>query len=266
MSRLLDPMHRRYAERLGLRPGAATLEVGCGNGSLSRWLARQVAPGGRAIAVDLDLSLTGPPQAGLEYREADILAGPISPQDFDLVTARAVLHHVGDAPAAVANLLASARPGGQVLLIEPDFLPVSIAEPEEVRDFWDGWLAWSRDQGIDYFIGRRLPCMLAGMGLRDIGATAETALFNGGSAWAQYWAETVTELRPRLLASGRLDDRRVGAFLSRCADPGWWTQAIAFTAVYGRVPGGVDGEAGGHGDAGGPEDAGGHGEGADERR
>ena len=59
------------------------------------------------------------------------------------MTARAVLHHVGDAATAVANLVASARPGGAVLLIEPDFLPVSVAEPEDVRAFWDGWLAWS---------------------------------------------------------------------------------------------------------------------------
>ncbi len=231
-------MHRRYIERLGVGPGAVTLEVGCGNGSLSRWLARRVTPGGRAVAVDLDLSLTGPARAGLEYRKADILAGPVQPGNFDLVTARAVLHHVADAPTAVANLLASARPGGWVLLIEPDFLPVSIAEPEQVRSFWEGWLAWSRDEGIDYFIGRRLAPMLSGMGLRDIGATAETAIYNGGSPWAQYWEQTVTELRPRLMASGRLDEPTVGAFLGRCADPGWWTQAIAFTAVYGRAPGG----------------------------
>jgi hypothetical protein len=25
--------------------------------------------------------------------------------------------------------------------VEPDFLPVSVAEPQEVRAFWDGWLA-----------------------------------------------------------------------------------------------------------------------------
>jgi hypothetical protein len=53
--------------------------------------------------------------------------------------------------------VASAPPGGAILLIEPDFLPVSAADPPEIRAFWDGWLAWSRQQGIDYFIGRRLP-------------------------------------------------------------------------------------------------------------
>jgi 2-polyprenyl-3-methyl-5-hydroxy-6-metoxy-1,4-benzoquinol methylase len=83
--------------------------------------------------------------------------------------ATAVLHHVADAEAAVVNLVASARPGGRILLIEPDFLPVSIAEPPEVRAFWQGWLACS-------------------------------------------------------------------TFLAQCADPAWWTQTIAFTAVDGRAP------------------------------
>ncbi len=237
MSRLLDPMHRGQLERLGVGPGARTLEVGCGNGSVSAWLAGRIRPGGRAVAVDLDLSLADADVPGLELRQADIVAGPVEPGDFDLVTARAVLHHVADADAAMANLVASARPGGAVLLIEPDFLPVSVAEPTEVRAFWEGWLAWSREQGIDYFIGRRLPAMLARLGLRDIRATAQTAHYNGGSAWAVYWRLTVIELRASLLASGKLDDRLIETFLAACADPAWWTQTIAFTAAAGHVPG-----------------------------
>jgi SAM-dependent methyltransferase len=238
MSQLLDPMHRRHLERVGIKPGARTLEVGCGNGSISAWLAGRIAPGGRAVAVDLDLSLIDADMPGLELLRADILAGPVGPGDFDLVTTRAVLHHVSDAEAAVANLVASARPGGSVLLIEPDFLPVSIAEPPEVREFWNGWLAWAREQGIDYFIGRRLPAMLSGLGLEDVEATAETALYNGGSLWARCCTETIVELRPRLVDSGKLDGRSVDAFLDRCADPAWWTQTIAFTAASGRAPGG----------------------------
>ena len=46
----------------------------------------------------------------LEPRKADICAGPISPGGFDLVTARAVLHHVADAEAAIRDLIATSPP------------------------------------------------------------------------------------------------------------------------------------------------------------
>jgi SAM-dependent methyltransferase len=238
MSRLLDPMHRRHIESLGVGPGARALEVGCGNGSISAWLAERVTPGGRAVAVDLDLSLVDVKAPGLELRQGDIVAGPIEPGGFDLVTARAVLHHVTDVEAAIRNLAASLAPGGSILLIEPDFLPVSVAEPPEVRAFWDGWLAWSRDQGIDYHLGRTLAPRLAALSLEEVAGTAETAVYNGGSPWADYWTQTVTELRDRLANSGRLDDGLIDRFVAHCADPRWWTQTIAFTAVHARASGG----------------------------
>jgi hypothetical protein len=39
------------------------------------------------------------------------------------------------------------------------------------------------------------------------------------------------------VASGRLDDRLIEAFLAHCADPARWTQTIAFTAVHARAGG-----------------------------
>jgi len=129
-------MHRRHLQSLGVvKSGARTLEVGCGNGSISAWLAQQVAPEGLAVAVDLDLSLVDAHFPNLELRKADIVAAPVDRGSFDLVTARAVLHHVADVEKAIANLIAGLRAGGAILLIEPDFLPVTIAEPSEARAF-----------------------------------------------------------------------------------------------------------------------------------
>jgi SAM-dependent methyltransferase len=156
MSRLLDPMHRRHLGEVGIGPGGKALEVGSGNGSIAAWLAAQVAPGGSVVGVDLDLSLIATRAPDLEFRQGDILAGPVDPGGFDLVTARAVLHHLADPELAIANLVASLAPGGAILLIEPDFLPVSVAAPPPVGKFWDGWLAWAGDQGIDYHVGRSL--------------------------------------------------------------------------------------------------------------
>ena len=236
MSKLMDPMHRRFIEALGVvRPGARTLEVGCGNGSISAWLAQKVSPGGTAVAVDLDLSLVHGRVRNLELYKADIVAGPVERGSFDLVTARAVLHHVADPKTAIANMVASLKTGGAILLIEPDLLPVSIAEPPEVRAFWEGWLEWSRERGIDYYIGRKLAPQLASLDLENVTGTAETTIYNGGSLWAKYWIDTITELRGDLRSSGKVEDAVIDKFLAYCIDANWWTQTISFTAVHGRT-------------------------------
>ena len=203
MSRLLDPMHRRHIDELGAaQPGARTLEVGFGNGSMSAWLARRVTPGGQAVAVDLDVSLADPGVTGVEFRTGDILAGPVEPGGFDLVTARAVLHHVGDAATAVANLVASARPGGAVLLIEPDFLPVGAAEPPASgRSGTAGWPGRATRASTISSAVSCLPCCLAWAWTASRPRPRPHCI-PGGSPWAEYWRETVAELRRRLVASG----------------------------------------------------------------
>jgi ubiquinone/menaquinone biosynthesis C-methylase UbiE len=114
MSELLDPMHRRYLQSLGVvRSGANALEVGCGNGSISVWLAEQVAPDGRAVAVDLDVSLVEVRSPNLELRKADIMAGPIERGSFDVVTARAVLHMLPTPKRRLRILLQTCSPGAR---------------------------------------------------------------------------------------------------------------------------------------------------------
>ena len=135
-----------------------------------------MSPGGTAIAIDLDLSLIQVRMLNLELRKADIVAGRMERGTCDLVTVRAVLHHVKDAQTVIANMVASLKAGGVLFLIEPDFLPVRVAEPSETRAFWDGWLAWSRERGIDYQIERSLAARLAPRCLTNIRGTAETAV------------------------------------------------------------------------------------------
>jgi hypothetical protein len=55
---------------------------------------------------------------------------------------------------------------------------------------------------------------MASLGLTNISGTAETAIYNGGSLWADYWIETITELRGDLISSGKLDEALIDRFLA----------------------------------------------------
>jgi SAM-dependent methyltransferase len=234
MSELLDPVHRSHLERLGVRPGWRCLEVGCGNGSISQWLAARVAPGGYVVASDVDLRYLDQLHApDLEVRRIDIVHDNLEQGAYELVTVRAVLHHLPGREEAVRRMIAALKPGGVLLSIEPDFLPATASAPAQVNAFWHGWLQWSKSAGIDYFIGRRMPALLAASGLQAVGAEGHTAYYAGGSPWATYWLETHRELRPKLIESGYLNEELLSTFAAFYKDPHYWTSAITFVASWG---------------------------------
>jgi SAM-dependent methyltransferase len=237
MSELLDPLERAHIERLGLRPGWRCLEAGCGNGSIARWLASRVAPSGHVVASDLDITyVAGLQLPCLEVRKLDVLSDAIEDGTYDFVVARAMLHHIADPQLALRRMLAALKPGGVLLSIEPDMLPCTVAEPEPVRTFWQGWLQWSARVGIDYFIGRKIAAWLDALGLHDVAGEGHTSRFNGGSPWARYWIDTLHELRPALLESDQITEEILAQLDTHYRDPHYWTSVITFTANWGRKP------------------------------
>jgi len=237
MSVLLDPIERALIERLGIRPGWRCLELGCGNGSIAQMLATLVSPTGHVVASDIDLSYVAGLQAQcLEIRKIDVLRDMIEENSYDFVVARALLHHVTPARNALERMVAALKPGGVLLSIEPDMLPCTVTEPDSMRNFWQGWLKWSFESDIDYFIGRKIAHWLDSLGLRDIAAEGHTPQFNGGSEWATYWIETMRELAPSLTKSGYVTQKMLETFHSHFHHPRYWTSVITFIANWGSKP------------------------------
>jgi SAM-dependent methyltransferase len=132
---LLNPF-RRLAQKpsriLGpfVRPGMLVVEPGCGMGFFTLDLARMVGPGGRVVAVDLqEKMLAGlrrrAARAGLEGRIDTRLAQPdrLGIADLagrvDLVLVFYVVHEVREPAAFFAEIAASLRSDGAVLVVEP---------------------------------------------------------------------------------------------------------------------------------------------------
>src|SRR5262245_4411509 len=106
LSRVLRPTTLALFERVGVRPGMACLDVGCGGGDVTFDLARAVGPEGRVVGIDLDgakldLARQEAGEQGLgnvEFRRADVTADDLD-GSFDVVYARFLLTHLRD-PAA----------------------------------------------------------------------------------------------------------------------------------------------------------------------
>lgn len=115
------------AETLRPRAGNRILDVGCGTGigevSLSRLRLSQL----QLVGVDLLLDRVRDASAAARgmnarvlYAAADACHLPFADALFDSTYCVAVLQHIRDIGRAVAELARVTRPGGRVLVVEPD--------------------------------------------------------------------------------------------------------------------------------------------------
>ncbi|MBO2448237.1 class I SAM-dependent methyltransferase [Actinomadura barringtoniae] len=110
------------------------VDVGCGNGGLTRELRRRGVP--EVVGIDLSEACiercrAHPDGAGIKYVVGDVLGGALEPGSFDLVSSMASLHHM-DTRAGLVGLRDLVAPGGVLAVVglaRPD-LPKDI--PREV--------------------------------------------------------------------------------------------------------------------------------------
>lgn len=70
-SRLTEPAIRQAIGGAGIRPGSSGLDVGCGLGQQTFWLAEAVGPGGSVVGLDVSA-------ANLAVAQTLVGQGPIS--------------------------------------------------------------------------------------------------------------------------------------------------------------------------------------------
>jgi methyltransferase family protein len=234
----LDPMSHRRLEALDVRQGWQCLEVGGGGGSVTRWLCRQVGATGHVTATDIDIRfLQEIAEPNLEVQRHDITAEGFPVAQFDLVHTRWLLHHLPYPEQVIARMVAALRPGGWLLLEEPDFFPVYTSPSQLYVEFMVALVnTVVAASGRDCFWARALPGLLAGQGLTAVGGEGDIALLQGGAPIAELFQLTGVQIRDKMLAAGALSAERFEAALALLDDPTFWAFAEADIAVWGRRP------------------------------
>jgi SAM-dependent methyltransferase len=173
----------------------------------------------------------------LEVRPFDVVRDEPPGAPFDLIAIRALLHHLPERRAVVARMVRWLKPGGWLFVQEPDFYPTWTVEPPSQRKLWDAFIHWAASHQIDYYVGRKIPAWLQEEGLTGVDSEGHAALYNGGSAFAQWWDYGLREVSARLKSEGGVSDATLDEFYALARDPNYWTTTIAFTATIGRKPG-----------------------------
>ena len=128
------------------------------------------------------------------------------------------------------------KPGGWLLIQEPDFHLAPTTESAVWARTWKGVIDWGQANGVDWLIGRTLPRMVAAPGLGHPEAKTDTQNIRGRDRGALYFQLFLAEVRDRVIDSGQLDAATIDAASTLLNDPNYWTQGWMMTAVWLRKP------------------------------
>jgi ubiquinone/menaquinone biosynthesis C-methylase UbiE len=124
-ARFIAPELKALFAELGLAPGAAVLDVGCGVGIATHMLAELLGRDARVVGIDLSLPHLNAARSlrDVSFLQADASKLCFKDRSFDLIWSCNTINHLGDPARALSDMRAALRPGGRIVLAQSGFLP-----------------------------------------------------------------------------------------------------------------------------------------------
>lgn len=186
-----------------LKPGLSVLDVGCGSGAITRGIAKYA---GRVVGIDRSEELI---QLANEHNTADNLSfivGDImtyAPAErFDIITTARTLQWMAGPEGVIRQLITLLKPGGLLCVLDYNHEAISWepAPPASMRHFYDAFLKWRADAGMDNAIGDHVGELMANCGGVDIVVQDRHEWVAGGQEGMDIWKK-VAETRGKQMVS-----------------------------------------------------------------
>jgi ubiquinone/menaquinone biosynthesis C-methylase UbiE len=222
------------------------LDVGCGAMGWLRVLAGRIEPNGTVVGTDIDETMLE--AAGAFVREQhlaqvtlqkdDLFASQMAPASFDLTHARFQIAPLGRADEQLAVYLRLTKPGGLVVLEDPDsgswhFNPPAAATEKLI----DLILEAFKRAGGNVDAGRDLPRLLRSRGLTPE-LRAEVYALPPGHPYLRLPLQFAKSLEPRLLklvSADELSSLRTAAE-EELGDSTRWGTTFTLIQAWARLP------------------------------
>src|SRR5206468_983697 len=197
-----------------VKAGWECIDVGCGGMGVLRPLSERVGAAGRVLGVDADESFVKAAErfiaendlANVRVKRADIFADGISGDVYDLVHLRFMFAPLGRDDELLARALALLRPGGVLVVQEPDAASWNTTPPhpafEELKSLI---LDAFRRGGGDFNAGQRIFRRLRRSGLQRVESRASVHALSSGHPYMRLPLQFAESLRDRILAANLIE-------------------------------------------------------------
>lgn len=159
----------RMLDELGVRAGHTVLDLGCGPGTDLVALAEAAGAAGAVIGVDHDEAMVEAARARtadrpvVDVRQGDVHDLPLPDAGADRARTDRVLQHVADPARALGEIRRVLRPGGRLVMGEPDWASLAVDHPDDTLT--RAYTRFVTDEVIrNASIGRQLPRLAAEAG------------------------------------------------------------------------------------------------------
>ena len=214
----LDLIHAVYGpcslkalEAAAIEKAERAADIGCGTGTVARWMASRIGPAGRVDAIDIapeqiDVARAAPSGTGsasIHYQLGSAYEPGLPEDAFDLVFCRLVLCHLKEPQNAVAQMARLLRPGGRLVLVDMDLRDTFTMPPCEFYQAYidECVIPYQTKVNVDYSIGRRLPQLLMDAGLATDVVFVDQPVFREGPE-KHLWEKTWTFALQRAVPEG----------------------------------------------------------------
>jgi SAM-dependent methyltransferase len=195
---------------LGLGAGMRAVDLGCGTGTVSRWMAAQVGVTGQVIGMDISAAQLGVARreaqrrglTQLRFDEGSCYATGLPRAGFDLVYCRFLLCHVSDPEGAVREMRDLLKPDGILVCEDVDVASLYSDPPNAgLHRMRDVMLELGRTRGVDYCLGPRLHRIFRAAGF-DAPSVRIDQPVHASSDAKRFWELTFLEAAPAMVEAG----------------------------------------------------------------